>query len=160
MVYTIKVLRTQKVENRTVTRNDKYQLCLQGEKCSYAKVWRIQFNVSFPSDDLVFFLEAFLFLTFLSKSRGKHISCGQVFIPRENCSKRKVFPAAKENVLWPLTGLVFAGYNALTGSPEESGPPVFRFQLNRTCFHHPSPPPTDSVLIRCGPNFFRLLVIS
>ena len=95
-----------------------------------------------------------------SKSRGKHISCGQVFIQRENCSKRKVFPAAKENVLWPLTGLVFAGYNALTGSPEESGPPVFRFQLNRTCFHHPSPPPTDSVLIRCGRNFFRLLVIS
>ena len=46
MVYTIKVLRTQKVENRTVTRNDKYQLCLQGEKCSYAKVRRIQFNVS------------------------------------------------------------------------------------------------------------------
>ena len=86
-----------------------------------------------------FFLEAFLFLTFPSKSRGKHISCGQVFIPRENCSKRKVFPAAKENVLWPLTGLVFAGYNALTGSPEESGPPVFRFQLNRTCFHHPPP---------------------
>ena len=54
---------------------------------------------------------------FISESRRKHISCGQVFIRRDgNCSQRKVFPVAKENVLWPLTGLVFAGYNALTGS--------------------------------------------
>ena len=60
----IKVLRTQKVENSAVTINDKYQLCLQGEKCSYAKVWCIQFNVSFPSDDLVFFWKLFFFLLF------------------------------------------------------------------------------------------------
>ena len=74
---------------------------------------------------------------FISESRRKHISCGQVFIRRDgNCSQRKVFPVAKENVLWPLTGLVFAGYNALTGSPEESGPPVFRLKLNLTCFPH------------------------
>ena len=64
----------------------------------------------------------FLVVTFLFDGR---------IVPKE-----KFFPVAKENVLWPLTGLVFAGYNALTGSPEESGPPVFRLKLNLTCFPH------------------------
>ena len=65
---------------------------------------------------------------------------------------------AKENVLWPLTGLVFAGYNALTGSPEESGPPVFRFKLNLTCFpHHRALRASDE--ITCGPNLRRLQLI-
>ena len=32
---------------------------------------------------------------FISESRRKHISCGHVFIRRENCSQRKVFSGGK-----------------------------------------------------------------